>query len=256
VRFGYGAAPVLCDVSLALARGEMVALLGRNGAGKSTLLRLLSGVLTPSGGAVCLDGVPLACLGRRQIARRLGVVPQEVHVPFAFTVREVVALGRTAHVPLLHGESTRDRHAVERALHLLELEPLAARPYNGLSAGERQRAVLAMALAQEPRVLLLDEPTVHLDLAHQLSVLELVRGQNRSEGLAVLAAVHDLNLAALFFDRLVLLKDGHIVADGPPAAVVTAEAVHDVFGTAVAVYHHPTAGVPQMTLLPSGPPSV
>jgi iron complex transport system ATP-binding protein len=256
VSVGYGAAPVLCDVSLALGRGEMVALLGRNGAGKSTLLRLLSGVLTPSRGTVCLDGVPLARLGHRQVARRQAVVPQEVHVPFAFTVREVVALGRTAHVPFLHGESARDRHAVERALRLLALEPLAARPYNSLSAGERQRAVLAMALAQEPRVLLLDEPTVHLDLAHQLSVLELVRGQNRSEGLAVLAAIHDLNLATLLFDRLVLLKDGHIIADGPPEAVVTAEAVRDVFGTAVAVYHHPTAGVPQITLLPSGPPSV
>src|SRR5437764_15316862 len=153
VSVGYGAVSVLRSVSLALRRGEMVALLGRNGAGKSTLLRLLSGVLTPSGGAVRLDGVPLERLGHRQVARRLAVVPQEVHVPFAFTVREVVALGRTAHVRFLHGESARDRHAVERALRLLELEPLAARPYNSLSAGERQRAVLAMALAQEPREL-------------------------------------------------------------------------------------------------------
>src|SRR5437763_4469278 len=246
VSVGYGAVSVLGEVSLALRRGEMVALLGRNGAGKSTLLRLLSGVLPPSGGSICLDGVPLARLGRRQVARQLAVVPQEVHVPFAFSVREVVAMGRTAHVPFLHGESARDRHAVERALRLLELEPLAARPYNSLSAGERQRAVLAMALAQEPRVLLLDEPTVHLDLAHQLSVLQLVRGQNRSQELAVLAAVHDLNLAALLFDRLVLLKDGHIVADGPPEAVVTAEAVYDVFAAAVAVYRHPTADVPQI----------
>lgn len=249
--FGYGDTHVLRDISLALRHGEMIALLGRNGAGKSTLLRLISGVLRPTQGAIALHDTPLVCLNRRQIAQRMAVVPQEMHVPFAFTTREVVSMGRTAHVPLLGGESARDRDAVERALCALDLAALADRAFNSLSGGERQRAVLALALAQEPDVLLLDEPTVHLDLAHQLDVLGLVRGMNRARGVTVLAAVHDVNLAALLFDRLLFLKDGRIAADGPPADVVTPELIDAVFGTAVAVYAHPTAGVPQITLLPA-----
>ena len=250
VSFSYAGAEVLREVTLRLHAGEMTALLGRNGAGKSTLLRLLSGALTPSRGAVFLDGASLARLPRKAVARRLAVVPQEVQVPFAFTVREVVSLGRTAHVPFLQGESARDRRAVENALDLLDLPALADRPYNTLSGGERQRAVLAMALAQQPSVLLLDEPTVHLDLAHQMEVLRLIRRLHGAGGLAVLAAVHDLNLAALHFDRLLLLKDGRIVADGPPQAVLTAESIYDVFGAAVQVDAHPTTGTPRITLLP------
>lgn len=248
--FGYGAAPVLDGVSLDLYEGEAVALLGRNGAGKSTLIRLLSGVVAPAQGTVLLGATPLSQLSRRELARRLAVVPQDVHVPFAFTTREVVALGRTAHVPFLHGESAADRAAVEGALGLLGLDALAERVYTSLSGGERQRAILAMALAQEPSVLLLDEPTVHLDLAHQLSSLRIVRGLTRHRGLAVLAAVHDLNLAALLFDRLVFLKDGRVVADGPAEAVLTAEIVQEVFDARVAIYRHPTTGAPQVTLLP------
>lgn len=250
VSFTYGGAEVLREVSLRLHAGDMVAVLGRNGAGKSTLLRLLSGALTPTQGAVYLEGRPLARLPRKAIARRLAVVPQELHVPFAFTVREVVSLGRTAHVPFLQSESACDRRAVEDALELLDLAALAQRPYNTLSGGERQRGVLALALAQQPAILLLDEPTVHLDLAHQMEVLRLVRRLHGDGGLAVLAAVHDLNLAALLFDRLLLLKDGRIVADGPPQAVLNATTIQDVFGAAVQVDTHPTAGTPRITLLP------
>ena len=250
VSFAYAGREVLREVSLELRPGEMTALLGRNGAGKSTLLRLLSGALTPTRGTVTLQGRPLATLPRKEVARRLAVVPQELHVPFAFSVREVVSLGRTAHVPFLQGESARDRRAVEEAIALLELAELAERPYNTLSGGERQRAVMAMAVAQQPSVLLLDEPTVHLDLAHQLEVLKLVRRLHAEGGLTVLAAVHDLNLAALLFDRLLLLDVGRIVADGPPAEVLTAETIHAVFGAAVHVFPHPTTGAPQITLLP------
>lgn len=250
IAFGYGATAVLNGVSLQAHSGEAVALLGRNGAGKSTLLRLLSGVLAPAHGAILFRGTPLQRLSRRTLALQLAVVPQDMHVPFAFTTREVVALGRTAHVPFLHGESARDRAAVQDALSLLDLDALAERTYNSLSGGERQRAILAMALAQEPIILLLDEPTVHLDLAHQLAILRIVRALTRKQGLAVLAAVHDLNLAALLFDRLIFLADGRVVVDGPPDAVMTAETVYEVFGARVSIYRHPTAGVPQVTLLP------
>jgi iron complex transport system ATP-binding protein len=250
VSAGYGVRTILHALSLGVHRGEMVALLGRNGAGKSTLIRLLSGVLTPGQGEVRLCGMPLAGRSRRQIARHIAVVPQELQIPFAFSVRELVAMGRTAHTPFLGGETVRDREIVERALAQLDLSSLAARAYNSLSGGERQRVVLAMALAQEPDILLLDEPTVHLDLSHQIAVLRVLRALNASQGLTVLAAIHDLNLAALLFDRLIMLHEGHVAADGPPTTVLTAPTIRTVYGAEVAIQTHPTADVPQVMLLP------
>ena len=246
---GFGDKSVLNDVTVVMRRGEMAALLGRNGVGKSTLLRVFSGVLTPSRGTVMLNGRSLDRMSRRETARHVAVAPDDLHVPFAFTVEEVVAMGRTAHMRFLHGESARDRRAIQCALRLLNLGALASRLYNSLSAGERQRVVLAQALAQEPILLLLDEPTVHLDLAHQVEILCLVRTLNRAEGVTVLAAIHDVNLAALLFDRLIFLQDGHVVADGPPAETVTVDTVRQVYGASVRVYDHPTSGVPQVTLL-------
>jgi len=255
VALSYGQTTVLRDLSLVVREGEIVALLGRNGAGKSTLLRLLSGVLAPRQGTVRLDGAPIGDLSRRAIARRLAVVPQQLQVPFAFSVREVAGLGRTAHVPFLAAESVRDRAAVADVLDLLDLTELAERSYNTLSGGEQQRVVLAMALCQlwrQPGILLLDEPTVHLDVAHQRDVLRLVRRLHgdREHGLTVLAAVHDLNMAALYFDRLLLLRDGRLHADGPPWAVLTADAIRDVFGVDARIAPHPTVDAPQVTLLP------
>lgn len=255
VALSYGQTMVLRDLALDVREGEMVALLGRNGAGKSTLLRLLSGVLAPQQGIVRLDGAPIGGLNRRAIARRLAVVPQQLQVPFAFNVREVTSLGRTAHVPFLAAESARDRAAVADVLDLLDLTGLAERSYNTLSGGEQQRVVLAMALCQlwrQPGILLLDEPTVHLDVAHQRAVLRLTRRlhDDREHGLTVLAAVHDLNMAALYFDRLLLLKDGRLHADGPPWTVLTVEAIRDVFGVDARIAPHPTVDAPQVTLLP------
>ncbi len=255
VALSYGQTVVLRDLSLDVREGEMVALLGRNGAGKSTLLRLLSGVMSPQQGTVRLDGAPISGLNRRAIARRLAVVPQQLQVPFAFTVREVAGLGRTAHVPFLAAESARDRAAVANVLDLLDLTGLAERSYNTLSGGEQQRVALAMALCQlwrQPGILLLDEPTVHLDVAHQRDALRLVRGLHGDleHGLTVVAAMHDLNMAALYFDRLLLLRDGHLHADGPPWAVLTAEAIRDVFGVDARIAPHPTVDAPHVTLLP------
>lgn len=250
VSAGYANRTVLRALSLALQVGEMVALLGRNGAGKSTLIRLMSGVLAPWQGEVQLRGAPLAGQSRRRIARHIAVVPQELQIPFAFSVREVVAMGRTAHTAFLGGETARDRQIVERALAQLDLTSLAERAFNSLSGGERQRAVLAMALAQEPDILLLDEPTVHLDLSHQVAALRVLRALNASQGLTVLAAIHDLNLAALLFDRLIMLHEGRVVADGPPATVLTAPTIHAVYDAEVAIQAHPTTGVPQVMLLP------
>jgi iron complex transport system ATP-binding protein len=265
ITFAYDEHAVLHDVDIELHRGDLVALLGPNGSGKTTLLKILCGILPPRGGRLSLDGSDLAAMRRREIARRIAMVPQELVVPFAFTVREMVLLGRTPHVRPLFGESAHDREAVEKALELTETGALADRFFDELSGGERQRVVIAMALAQVltdlqgfensaglGAVLLLDEPTVHLDINHQIEVLELIHMLNRERGLTVLATMHDLNLASLYFDRLVLLNDGCIVTEGTPREVLSKERVQSVFGADVLIQAHPAfADVPHIVLLPS-----
>ena len=235
VTAGYGARVILHACTLPIARGEVVAIVGPNGAGKSTLLRTLAGLLRPSSGSVRLDGVDIATLARREIARRIAVVPQIFDTLFPFTVREVVALGRTARLGMFGAASPVDAAAVERAMADLDLAELGSRRIDRLSGGERQRAVLAMALAQETDVLLLDEPTVHLDPAHQVAMLRLIRELARARGLAVAAVLHDLNLAASMGTRLVVLADGRVVCDAEPETVISADLVRDVFGHGLAV---------------------
>ena len=238
VTAGYGERTVLHASTLSVGRGEVVAIVGPNGAGKSTLLRALAGLLRPSSGCVRLDGVDIATLARRELARRIAVVPQIFDTLFPFTVREVVALGRTARLGAFGGASRGDVAAVDRAIADLDLADLASRRIDRLSGGERQRAVLAMALAQEADVLLLDEPTVHLDPAHQVAMLRLVRELACARGLAVAAVLHDLNLAAAMATRLAVLADGRIVCDAAPEAVISADLVRDVFGPGLVVGRH------------------
>jgi iron complex transport system ATP-binding protein len=215
--------------------GEVVAVVGPNGAGKSTLLRVLAGLLRPAAGSVALDGIDLATFSRATLARRVAVVPQIFDTLFPFTVREVVALGRTARLGPFGRASADDVAAVHRAIDELELGPLASRRIDRLSGGERQRAVLAMALAQETEVLLLDEPTVHLDPGHQLATLELLRELARRRQLAVCAVLHDLNLASTFGSRIVALAEGRVVRDGTPLEVIRADLVNAVFGQGLEV---------------------
>jgi len=234
VSFGYDGEPVLHEVSLQLAQGELVGLLGPNGAGKTTLLRLASGLLAPAGGRVLLVGHPLRGLTRATVARNVAVVPQDFAVQFAYTVRQIVALGRMPHRGLLGTATPTDRRAVARALAATHTDDLADRVFNELSGGERQRVLLALALAQESPIVLLDEPTAHLDVKHQTETLELLRRLNRERGITVLAALHDLNLAARYFPRLLLLHHT-ILADGPPAEVLDAALLSRVYGTPVQV---------------------
>ena len=250
VAFSYLDGLVFQDLSLAIEEGEMVGLLGPNGSGKTTLIKLAAGVLRPTGGKVQLDGTNLNKLSRREIAQRVAVVPQQFHMPFAFTVEEMVLLGRIPFIKTLTGETAEDRSAVHHAVQMLGIEHLKGRTFNELSGGERQKVILAMTLAQEPRLLLLDEPTQHLDIAHQVEILELIRGFNKERGLTVVGAMHDLNLAALYFDRLILLKDGSIYASGSPAEVLTAENIERVYSASVHVGKHPLADVPNLVVLP------
>jgi iron complex transport system ATP-binding protein len=220
--------PVLRRVSFALGAGELVALCGPNGAGKSTLLRLLLGLHQPSAGQVRLGGAPVRTLSRREIARRAALLPQDAPADLPLTVREAVALGRLAHLDRFQPETRADADAVERALAATDVTALGDRPVAELSGGERHRAHLARALAQEAPLLLLDEPIAGFDLAHQLQTLDLLRAM-ADAGRGVLVALHDLGLAARRCDRMILLADGIIRADAPPADVVTPALLAEVF---------------------------
>lgn len=253
LNFAYSPIPTLTDINFALDCGGLRALLGPNGSGKTTLLKLLTGLLEPARGSVLYQGKPLKTMPKREIARHVALVPQELNLQFGFTVQQMVMLGRTPHIGALAGPTKNDRAVVERVMDLTETAGLAERVVTELSGGEQQRVVLAMALAQEPQVLLLDEPTVHLDLNHQIEILELVRKLNRERGLTVLATMHDLNLAALYFDNIVLLDRGRIVAEGAPDKVISAERIHSVFQADVLVQPHPMRPAsPHIILLPTG----
>lgn len=250
---GRASEPAVRGISLEAGAGQMLALIGPNGAGKSTLLRVAGGVLRPTTGQVLLDGMDLTTLRPRARARRIAVVPQEGPLPSALLVREMVGLGRTPYVRLLMGPTAEDRRAVEWAMSVAGVEALAGRFVDELSGGERQRVILARALAQQPRLLLLDEPTANLDLHHQVAMLELVRGLSREAGgLAVVAAVHDLQLAALYCDRVALLSQGQVVSLGAPETVLTAPLLLETFGQKVVLSAHPTHGVPLVALVPNG----
>jgi iron complex transport system ATP-binding protein len=225
-----GGRGILSDIDLSIAPGERVALIGPNGAGKSTLLRIITGLLAPSRGEVLVAGDPLRTLDRATIARRVAVVPQQASVPFATSVEALVGLGRLPHEDPLRGARPADRAAVWSAIERVGIDHLVGRDVRELSLGERQLALVALAVAQASPVLILDEPTVHLDLRHQVATMELLVDLNRRDGTTILAVLHDLSLAAAFFSRLVLLDVGRLVADGPPVAVLSPYRIRAIFG--------------------------
>jgi iron complex transport system ATP-binding protein len=241
--FDYRGQPALAEVSFQAGAGELVGLVGPNGAGKSTLLRLLAGLLAPRSGSVRLCGLDPATAPRRAVARVCALVPQEAQVGWPFTVREAVMMGRSARQGLLAIPDRFDLGAVEGALQACDLAALADRRLDALSGGERRRVFFARALAQEPRVLLLDEPTAFLDLAHQVAAMRMAVVAARA-GLCVVAVLHDLNLAAQACHRLVVLSRGAVVAEGPPAEVLTAERVRAVWGVPVWRGENAVTGAP------------
>lgn len=219
LEFSYDGRRVLNGVSLSIKSGEFIGLIGPNGSGKTTLLRLLLGFLEGAG-EVALGGAPLSSLSRAEIAKRATIVPQDTRVDFAFTAREIVAMGRTPYLGRFTPEGAKDKEAIARAMHQTQTDVFIERSVMELSGGERQRVHLARALAQETRVILLDEPTANLDLTHQFEALQLIKEFTRSGGGAI-AAIHDLSLAARFCDRLLLLANAQIAAEGKPEEVIT-----------------------------------
>lgn len=250
IGFQYGDAPVLEDVSLRLSPGCFLGLVGPNGSGKTTLLRIAAGLLKPDRGSVRLNGQPMGKLGRVQVARHLALLPQSPNLPATFTAWELVLMGRTPFIGFLGRETKRDVAAAERAMGLAQCQHLAGRRLEELSGGERQRVVLARALAQEPEVLLLDEPTAHLDMQHQIAVIDLVADLVEG-GMTALGVFHDLNLAACYCHRLAVLSGGRVVAEGPPEDVLKADTLRDVFRVDLCLTPHPMGGVP--AVLPPAP---
>ncbi len=230
VTLDYGSRRALDGIDLHLGTGEMASLVGPNGAGKSSLIRCVTGTVPLSTGTVLIDGVPLVEYGRPKLARRLAVVPGQTVVAFPMRVEELVALGRVPHEHPLLGQRPADRIAVDQAIERVGVGHLRGRDVRELSLGERQLVVLAMTIAQGARLLLLDEPTVHLDLRHQIEVMEMLRDLAQRDGVTVLAVLHDIGLASHFFPRLILLDEGRLVADGPPQAVLSPDRLRTVFG--------------------------
>ena len=230
---------VLDRVDLTIQPGERVALIGPNGAGKSTLLRVAGGLLRPARGQAELGGRPVGALDRLDVARRLAVVPQQATLPFATRVEEVVGLGRLPYEHPLRGARPADRAAIAAAVERVGVGHLLGRDVRELSLGERQLVLIALAVAQATPLLVLDEPTVHLDLRHQVGTMELLVDLNERDGTTILAVLHDLGLAAHFFPRLVLLDAGRVVADGPPVDVLAPERIRDVFGVDPALVRIP-----------------
>ena len=235
----YRERPVLDALDLVIEQGERVALIGPNGAGKSTLLRVASGLLRPSAGHAELGGAAVTELDRLEVARRLAVVPQQATLPFATRVEEVVRLGRLPHEHPLRGARPSDRAAIAGAIERVGVGHLLGRDVRELSLGERQLVLIALAVAQATPLLVLDEPTVHLDLRHQVGAMELLVDLNERDGTTILAVLHDLGMAAHFFPRLVLLDHGRLVADGTPDEVLSADRIRDVFGVDPALVRLP-----------------
>jgi iron complex transport system ATP-binding protein len=248
VSFKYGEQWVLRGIDFEVEKGDFLGVIGPNGSGKTTLLRVIDGILKPQVGEVRLEGTEIGRLRREALARSVAVVPQYSALAFPFSVEEVVLMGRSPHLGRWRFEADRDYRIAREAMEMTDTLALAARDMESLSGGERQRVLIARALAQEPRLMLLDEPTAFLDIRHQVDFFDRIRALNRDRGLTVIAVTHDINLAAHYCGRLILLKDGRIEAAGPVESVITEEHIRKAYETTVLVDRHPVTGSPRITL--------
>jgi iron complex transport system ATP-binding protein len=248
VTLGYDHHPVMEDITLKVSPGEMVGLIGPNGSGKSTIIKALSHIIRPKSGRITIGGRNIAKIPRRELACMVGVVPQLPLLPSTFTAAEIVLMGRNPHLGLFQSEGRRDWAMVYDAMIKTGTEALADRHVNELSGGEIQCLLIARVLVQETSAILLDEPTANLDIGRQVEVLDLIRGLCTESKLAVLAAIHDLNLASQYCDRLLLINQRRIHAEGKPAEVITDKNIKEVYGAENCVYTHPINGLPTVLL--------
>ncbi|MDO9536809.1 MAG: ABC transporter ATP-binding protein [Thermoplasmata archaeon] len=238
IDFHYDSVKALEEITFEVNEGEVLGIIGPNGSGKSTLLRCINRVLEPKIGSVLIDGENISGLDRREIARNIGVVPQSSTIHFPFTVFDIVLMGRTPHLGRLDRETSKDLEIAKNAMTITNTLHLTDRPIDEVSGGERQRVIIARALAQEPKILLLDEPTLHLDINHQLEIIELIKRLARKNRLIAVLVSHDLNLANRYSDRLILLRSGRIFSIGKPEDVVTKENIREVYNIEVDIDHN------------------
>lgn len=246
----YGRRPVLDSVSFSVNEGEFFIIIGPNGSGKTTLVKAISGAFKPRKGEIEFLGRSMQGASRRVLARNVAVVPQTPPADVPFTAAEVVLMGRSPHLGLLAVEKRKDLEAAERAMSFTNVQHLAGRRLDQLSAGERQRVLIARAICQQPRIIVLDEPTAPLDLAHQIQVMDLLERLRTEEGITVIMVSHDLNLAAMYADRLLLLKGGSVVSLGRPVEVLTFQTLEQAYGCVLLVDENPVKKVPRVTLVP------
>lgn len=244
--FAYGQNRVFENITLHLQSGKFYGLIGANGSGKSTLLELLMGTLSPSSGVIQYNNKVLTTYSRKELATKLALVPQHFSVNFEYQVRDVVFMGRHPHIPRFASPSQHDLKAVEQAMQIMDIRHLQKRPIIALSGGELQRVVMARALAQETEVLVLDEATANLDIHHTIDIMQVMRERVNEKGLTVIAAIHDLNLAAAFCDDCIVLKDGNIFANAPVQQIFTSELLESVFAVEATTYQSATANHPQI----------
>jgi len=249
IRFRYRDDWVIRDIDLSIDEGETVAVIGPNGSGKSTLLKILSGILVPQKGQVMLSGIELARLSRREISRRIALVSQDGGGAFPFSVRDVVLMGRAPYLSGFALEKQGDFERAEWAMRVTDLNGLQDRLMMELSGGERQRTLIARALAQDTELLLLDEPTAYLDIGHQVAVSSLLRRLNREFHKTIVSVTHDINLASAFFDRVIMMSEGAVYADGTPDEVIQEKKIREVYHTGVLVDTNPVYDRPRVTLL-------
>jgi len=249
VFFRYHQDWVLQDVSFGIEKGEFIGMIGPNGSGKSTLLKILCRLLSPQQGEIFFESAPLKKMNRTDIAKKVALVPQEAYLLFPFRVIEIVLMGRSPYLGHLMFEKENDLEIVKKVMEWTKILPFAERPMDELSGGERKRVFIARALAQEPDVILLDEPTANLDIHHQIDFLNLILTLNRERGLTIVMASHDMNIASEFSDRLILLQQGRIWKMGIPSEVITQENIERIYGCEAWVDQHPVSGRPRISLL-------
>ena len=252
ISFRYHEDWVLQDVSFRVEKGEFVGVIGPNGSGKTTLLKILYRLLSPQKGEILFDLVPMRKMDRNDIAKRIAVVAQETQLLFPFSVLETVLMGRSPYLGHLMFESEKDLEIAKKAMEWTKVFPFSERPMDELSGGERKRVFIARALAQEPEVILLDEPTANLDIHHQIDFLDLILTLNRERGLTMVMASHDMNIASEFCDRLILIQDGRVYKMGTPQEVITKENIESVFGCEVWIDQNPVSGMPRINLSKKG----
>ncbi len=244
--FSYNEKEVLKDISFEVKKGEFVGVIGPNGSGKSSLLKNIYRSLSPKTGTILLENENLVKMSHKKSAKKMAVVGQENPIVFDFLVEEIVAMGRSPHKKIFELDDSNDKKIVKNALELLGITKLAKKSYKELSGGEKQRVIIARAVAQEANLFILDEPTNHLDISYQMQIFELIKGFE----MTVLSAIHDLNLAALFCDRLIVLKNGEIVLEGTPVEVLTSENIFDIYNVNSSVQINEVTNRPSISYLP------